>query len=38
MLFQITHHHDENTCPAHDQESAVTSLREVIKTAEALRS
>ena len=35
MLFHITHHHDETTCPAHDKEAADASFGAVLATLEA---
>ena len=35
MLFHITHHHDENTCPAHDQEAADATFGAVLESLEA---
>ena len=32
MLFHITHHHDETTCPAHDKEAADASFGAVLAT------
>ena len=30
MLFHITHHHDETTCPAHDEEAGNISFGAVL--------
>ena len=35
MLFHITHHHDENTCLAHDQEAAGATFGAVLESLEA---
>ena len=32
MLFHITHHHDETTCPAHDEAVVATTLGAVLGT------
>ena len=35
MLFHMTHHHDETTCPAHDKEAGDASFGAVLATLEA---
>ena len=30
MIFHITHHHDEKTCPAHDQEKVAATFAQIL--------
>ncbi|MDP6650312.1 MAG: hypothetical protein QF796_09280 [Acidimicrobiales bacterium] len=32
MLFHVTHHHDENTCPAHDEAALADTFGAVLGT------
>jgi hypothetical protein len=32
MLFHITHHHDETTCPAHDEAAVAETFGAVMDT------
>ena len=32
MLFHITHHHDETTCPAHDEAAVAATFGAVLDT------
>tara|TARA_Y100001970_G_scaffold14648_1_gene16436 strand:- start:14687 stop:14977 length:291 start_codon:yes stop_codon:yes gene_type:complete len=30
MIFHITHHHDEKTCPAHDPETVAATFAQIL--------